>query len=235
MEIGRITLPSIPLRSLTNKPSHKSAGCKIPADKPGTEKESPPIRQFSVPQKHEGEKTDLAAVAYREDILWHRMVNYHNSLITDYAQQPLSRSTPHGRQSNESQVIRESPVSPAVIRFIVGCLTVVIVKMLEHQVVTKANAIEPGMLETFENIEEMNIDEISSVCGRKGIAKELAGTSRNNRKSAEPALLEKIVRITKIDLTFELGIQRTNTIVPSWGADHHVVVGEDEYVALRLI
>ena len=110
-----------------------------------------------------------------------------------------------------------------------------IVKMFEHQIIVVADAIKPGMLKALEDIEQMNIDESSSICSRVGISEEFAGTSRHDRKSAEPALLEKIVCIAKIDMVLELGMHCTNTIIPTWGSYHHVVIGKDEHVALRLL
>lgn len=68
-------------------------------------------------------------------------------------------------------------------------------------------AVESKMLEFFEDIIKMCIDEGSAKFSRIGISDQFASAARDNRESAVSDRLEQVIGITQIDLILELIVQ----------------------------
>lgn len=149
--------------------------------------------------------------------------------------QPFRRQTPHGHHGNEDRIVRKSAHATLAIGFIVWRLASPNMQVFEDQIVKIADTTEARMLNPLEYVKQVHIDEGPAICRGIGINKQLASAPRHDRESTEFALLEKIVGIGEIDAVFELSIHLGNQVVPAVSPDHHIIVGQNYYVAARFL
>jgi hypothetical protein len=81
----------------------------------------------------------------------------------------------------------------------------------------------------------MHVDESSSVCSGIRVTQELAGTPGHDGERAKSASLEKIIGVCEVNPILKFRVNRANTIIPTTGAYHHIVVGQNDDIASRLL